>query len=269
MATLAPASARQLRDLDLFLRTTPSDTEEAPWMVMGDLQVRDIDLLKPILRLHIEQQQLPWYLASYLKISMRRPDSDELLEAAPDLMVAEGADRLRNSWNIAAEGKAPEFVLEVASGRSWKRDTEDKPDIYWAMGVSEFAIFAPERRRGPQLFGYYRDASGQFMAWRPDGQGVLWSRTLSLGLCVERRLWLRAVDSAGTRLPAPHEALAVERVARQEAERRASDEGLSRQAEAAARHTEEAARAVAEAEVARLREELRQLRAERDKAEGR
>jgi Uma2 family endonuclease len=262
MAILAPASAPHLSKLELFLRTTPSDTEEAPWMVMGDLQVRDIDLLKPILRLHIEQQQLPWYLASYLKISMRRPESDELLDVAPDLLVAEAADQLRTSWNIAAEGKPPEFVLEVASGRSWTRDTKEKPDIYGAMSVTEFAICAPERRRGPQLFGYHRNASGQFVDWRPDNRGVLWSRTLSLGLYVEQRLWLRAVDQEGRRLPAPHESLAVEQAARREAERRAAEEVVSRQAEAQAR-------ANAEAEVARLQEELRQLRADLGKMEER
>jgi len=227
------AALAELSDLELFLLTTPSDTEEAPWMVMADLQVRDIDLLKPILRLYIEQHHLPWYLASYLKIAMRRPDSDELLEAAPDLLVAEGPDRLRTSWSIAAEGGAPLFVLEVASKQSLQRDRKDKPKIYGAMGVGEYALFAPESKRGPQLSGYRRDAAGRFVAWRTDRQGVLWSTVLGgLGFVVEERLWLRVLDAKGRRLPTPSE-LAT---------------------------GETAARAAAETEVARLREELRRLR---------
>lgn len=248
------AALTELSDDALFLLTTPSDTEEAPWMVMADLQVRDIDLLKPILRRYIEQQHLPWYIASYLKIAMPRPESDELLEAAPDLLIAEAPDRLRTSWNIAAEGKAPLFVLEVASTKSLRRDRKDKPRIYGAMGVEEYALFAPERKRGPQLSGYRRDAAGRFVAWRPDRRGVLWSKALGgLGLFVEERLWLRAVDADGRRLPTPDEiataevaARVAEATARRSAERRAAEEA--------------AARAEAEAEVARLREELRRLR---------
>jgi len=246
----------QLSELELFLLTTPNDTEEAPWMVMADVQVRDVDLLKSILRLHIEQRQLPWYLASYLKITMRRPVTGEPLEAAPDLLVTEGEERLRTSWNIAAEGKPPLFVLEVASTKSWGRDTRGKPQIYAAMGVAEYAIFAPERKRGPQLFGYRRDAAGQFVDWRADRQGVLRSRALGgLGFYVEERLWLRALDAEGRRLRTSHEQLAeeaaardAEAAARRDAERRAA--------------AETAARAQVEAEVARLREELRQLRAD-------
>lgn len=46
-------------DLEWCLLTTPNDTEDAPWMVMGDLQVRDADLLSAILRLHADRHGLP------------------------------------------------------------------------------------------------------------------------------------------------------------------------------------------------------------------
>jgi hypothetical protein len=115
------------------------------------------------------------------------------------------------------------------------------------VGVEEYALFALGRKRGPQLSGYRRDAAGRFVAWRPDRRGVLWSKALGgLGLFVEERLWLRAVDADGRRLPTPDEIATAEATARQAAERRAAEEA--------------AARAEAEAEVARLREELRRLR---------
>jgi len=209
-------------------------------MVMADLQVRDVELLRSILLLHVERERLPWYLASYLKISVPRPAVTRLLDAAPDLLMVEAEDRLRTSWNIREEGKPPQFVLEVATGSSWGRDTEDKPLIYGSMGVGEYAIFAPERRDGPVLFGYRRGASGTFDAWTPDERGVLWSRELAgLGLYVEERLWLRVQDADGRRLPTPRE-LAAE--------------------EAAARATDSVRLQLAEAEVVRLREEIRRLR---------
>jgi hypothetical protein len=267
----------QLSELELFLLTVENDEEDAPWMVMADLQVRGVDLLKPILLLHAEQHHLPWYIASYLLITTPRPMGDRTLDAAPDLLVAEAEDSLRTSWSVPAEGKAPEFVLEVSSGKSWGRDWGEKPRIYGSMGVTEYVLFAPERADGPKLLGWRRDECGQLVRWQVDERGVLWSRALGgLGLYVEHRLWLRAIDATGRRLPTPGEvAIAERRRADGAAEARLAAEAAAgtadearltaerRVAEEAARAAAEAARAqVAEDEVARLREELRRLRGE-------
>jgi Uma2 family endonuclease len=265
MAVVAPLSV-----LEQFLQTVENDTEESPWMVMGDLQVRGVDLLKPILLLHAEQQQLPWYVASYLLITMPRPQGEQTLEAAPDLLVATAKDWLRPSWSVSAEGKAPEFVLEVSSGKSWLRDSDEKPGIYDGMGVQEYVLFAPERTDGPKLVGWRRGASGAFLAWAVDRTGVLWSRALGgLGLYVEGGLWLRAVDATGRRLPTPSEwartqwlRAQTEATARAAAEHHVAEEAARAEAEAA-RAAAEATRArAAEDEVARLREELRRVRGE-------
>lgn len=269
-------------------------------MVMAELQVSDVDVLKAILALHIDRQRLPWRLFSYLKITMRRPYSEEDLDAAPDLMLAATEDhRRRTSWNLRVERKPPEFALEVSSDKSWGRDTKDKPRIYRAMGVREYAVFAPERTDGPKLFGHRRDATGAWVNWRTDERGVLWSRALGgFGLYIEGGIWLRAVDEHGNRLPTPRE-WAEEEAARREAEwQRARAEaaraeaGALRAAQEAARAEAEMARAEAEAaradaettraaeerkrreaaeadalaradELAHLREELRRLRTER------
>jgi len=109
-----------------------------------------------------------------------------------------------------------------------------KPSIYDELGVREYAIFAPERKDGgPALYGYRRDERRRWVDWLADEQGALWSRELGgLGLYVEDRLWLRAVDAQGQRLPTPEEALTLE----------------------------SARRASLEAEVAGLQEELRRWR---------
>jgi len=286
MAVTAPLSA-----LEAFLQTAPNDEEESPWMVMGDLQVRGVDLLKPILIAYAQARELPWYIASYLLVTGPRPLGEQTLEAAPDLLVATAPDWLRPSWSVPAEGKAPEFVLEVSSGKSWLRDSGDKPRIYDGMGVQEYVLFAPERTDGPKLLGWRRDAAGKFVVWEVDEAGVLWSRALGgLGLYVEGGRWLRAVDVTGRRLPTPNEIAIVERhradaamaradiaaahaaeeaaradaeaTAHAEAEQRAAAEAAARQA--AERQTaEEAARAkAAEEELGRLRDELRRLREE-------
>jgi Uma2 family endonuclease len=279
MAVGTPLSA-----LERFLQTVPNDEEDSPWMVMGDLQVRGVDLLKPILIQYARERQLPWYIASYLLITRPRPRGEQTLEAAPDLMVAVAPDWLRPSWSVPAEGKAPEFVVEVSSEKSWRRDSEEKPLIYDGMGVQEYVLFAPERTDGPKLRGWRREAGGKFVPWGIDDHGLLWSRALGgLGLYVEHGRWLRAVDATGRRLSTPSEVGIAERRradaerARADAERARADAERARAEaaaearaaaerraaeEAAARAEEAAARAIAEAEAERLRGELRRLRGE-------
>jgi Uma2 family endonuclease len=250
----AMAVLSQLSNLELFLLTTPDDTEEAPWMVMAGLQTREVDVLLDILRLHVQRLGLLWYLESYLLVTMPRPGSRRLLGAAPDLVMALSHDQPRSSWDIVTEGQPPRWVLEVSSSASWERDSEEKPRIYQAMGVAEYVVFAPERHDGgPRLFGYRRDVGGQYQAWDVDAQGVLWSQQLELGLYVEGELWLRARDRHGNRLPTPTEWARAEAAAR-------TDEAAARSEERARREAAEAAKDAAEADNARLREELRKLR---------
>jgi hypothetical protein len=67
------AVATERSALAQFLQTVANDEEDSPWMVMGDLQVRGVDLLKPVLLRYAEQRRLPWYIASYLPITTPRP----------------------------------------------------------------------------------------------------------------------------------------------------------------------------------------------------
>lgn len=232
--------------LDRLLLTTPDDTEDAPWMVMADLQVLAAELLRSILRLHVQRQGLDWYLASYLKVTMRRPDGRPL-DVAPDLLMADGADRLRTSWNVAPEGRPPQFVLEISSSESWRRDTKEKPGIYDAMGVREFLIFAPQRRGGPLLFGYRRDADDAFVQIASDADGLLASQELGgLRLYVDSGRWLRVLDQEGRRLLSEGEEAHAERAAHTEAEQRAATSVAARADAERRAQVDAAARAQAE-----------------------
>lgn len=225
-----------VQDRDYLLLTTPDDTEDAPWMVMGDPQWHAVDQIMSILNLHGRRQRLPWYTASYMKITMRRPDGRPL-DAAPDAFKVDADRRWRQSYDIDAEGEPPEFVLEVVSPWSYQRDLEEKPTIYDAMGVRELAIFfSRRRRRDPELMGLRRDRLGQLAPWEPDERGVLWCETLGgLGIPVVDGRWLRLVDDGGQLLPSADE-----------------------DADALTAEQDQLRAAVAEAE--RLREELRRLK---------
>ena len=172
---------------------------------------------------------------------------------APDVYVVFGAsgNHRRHSWIVWREGKAPDFVLEVASPRTWRRDAGDKRDTYAAMGVTEYWRFDP---RGeffvPELVGE-RLVEGEYrpLPLHTDEDGTLRGHSALLGLdiCVRPGLELRLYDpAAGQWLLAPEESYAAYQTAE-----------AARQTAETARQSAEVALRDAEEENQRLREQLR------------
>ena len=75
---------------------------------------------------------------------------------APDVFVIFGVPkRQRFSYVVWDEGKPPDFVLEILSGSTWRRDTVDKKAIYEAMSVDEYWLLDPVGPfLTPPLIGY-------------------------------------------------------------------------------------------------------------------
>lgn len=76
----------------------------------------------------------------------------------PDLMVAFDADparyRAQNGYVISEQGKPPDFVLEVASRSTGRRDTVDKRISYAELGILEYWRFDETGRyHGARLAG--------------------------------------------------------------------------------------------------------------------
>ena len=160
---------------------------------------------------------------------------------APDVLVAFGVgERLRDSYVMWQEGKAPDFVLEIVSGSTWRRDRDEKPARYAALGVGEYFLYDPEGGRlEPRLQGYvleagaYRRLPGERL-----GNGAWRVRSPVLGLCA----WLRG-PRGELRWQDPH-----------------TGQDLEGYAEVQARAAEEAAaRKTAETEIVELRAQLRRL----------
>ena len=80
----------------------------------------------------------------------------------PDLFVAFDADPAgylaRNGYVISEQGKPPDFVLEIASPSTGRRDTVDKRISYAALGIQEYWRF---------------DATGQFHGTRLAGDRLV------------------------------------------------------------------------------------------------
>ena len=198
---------------------------------------------------------------------LRREASNDAERLAPDCVVAFGVNPdaivARNGYVISEVGKPPDFVLEVASRSTGRRDYTVKRAGYAGYGVGEYWRF-------DHTGGQYHDAAlagdrlvdGEYEPLRiheePDGLKWGHSPVLGLDLCWAKGQ-LRVYDPvAGVYLPTAPELQAQ----RDAAETRAAGaEARAAVAEDRAA-AERAARRSAEAEVQRLRERLRRLQLE-------
>ena len=152
---------------------------------------------------------------------------------APDVLVSFGVPkRDRSSYVVADEGKPPDFVLEVASTSTWRRDYGEKRKTYEALGVREYFVYdarpeAAERLAGFRLRGgVYKEIAGSPI--HPDGPPGLHSEVLGLWAHLDERRGLRWYDPVtGEDLRTLTEAERrgdAEAEARQQAERRGDAE---------------------------------------------
>src|SRR5258708_27973962 len=126
---------------DLFMLLLPDDTEDAPWMVMGDLQFWSAAQFAASLRSYAHQRGLPWYVASMLPIQYLWPDAPAKKTLAPDVFVAFVTERVRSSYDVEAEGQCPPFVLEVVSPSSEAPDALAKRKVYKLLAAQAYAMF--------------------------------------------------------------------------------------------------------------------------------
>ena len=108
---------------------------------------------------------------------------------APDVFVVLGAAKhKRMTYKLWEEPKAPDFVMEVASPKTWRRDVESKRKLYAELGVREYWQFDP---RGdllsPPLQGLclHEGVYRPLPARRMDGTQMLPSEVLGLDLRVD------------------------------------------------------------------------------------
>ena len=121
---------------------------------------------------------------------------------APDVLVALGlGTHKRSSYFVWEEGKPPDWVLEVASPSTQKKDLDDKRRKYAEMGVPEYWMFDAKgdvyppgtpRLQGLKLVdGEYRPLKSRLV----DGRRMIRSEVLGLDVRVEDEL-LRFRDVA-------------------------------------------------------------------------
>ena len=185
------------------------------------------------------------------------------VSVAPDVFVVFGVEaRVRKHYLVWEEGKAPDFVLEVASKCTWREDLGRKRDLYARLGVKEYWQYDPTGEYFSPVLQGLRLAGGayvrQLAVAAPDGALTLTSETLGLELHAQGGE-MRFRDPATGQALLSHGELAAalhdESAARREAESRAdvADVRARRQAETNALRA-------AEARIAELEELLGKAR---------
>ena len=109
------------------------------------------------------------------------------VSVAPDVFVVFGVeDRKRRHYLVWEEGKAPDFVLEVASKSTWREDLGPKRDLYARLGVKEYWMYDPTGEYFTPVLQGLRLAGGayvrQLAVKSPNGALTLTSETLGTGV---------------------------------------------------------------------------------------
>ena len=164
------------------------------------------------------------YVAGNMLVYYRVNDVSARL--APDVFVVFGVDdHLRRSYFVWREGKAPDFVMEIASESIVNNDTGEKRNRYAELGVTEYWRFDPtgECLEPPLQCDLLEDGRYRPVELIPDPEGAIRGHSQLLGLDIyvtpgEGRLrlydpvkesWLRNLPEAEAALQAAEDAHTV------------------------------------------------------------
>ena len=91
------------------------------------------------------------------------------LRVSPDVFLAFGVPKLplRDTYLLWIEGKAPDFVVEVTSRSTRRRDEGFKRDLYESLGVGEYWQFDPTGDYLDPILKGRRLAGGKYQAIEP------------------------------------------------------------------------------------------------------
>ncbi|MDE0316012.1 MAG: Uma2 family endonuclease [Candidatus Poribacteria bacterium] len=231
-------------------------------MADTDLHIQWIIWLRQVLEGHFAQSPEVYISGNIMMYDIEGPLRTAV---SPDILVSFGIGRKdRRTYKVWEEGKAPDFVMEFSSKRTYQNDLEGKVAHYAAMGIPEYFLYDVDRRYLPTPLMGYRLVEDAYIEVSPDVDGGLRSEVLNLNFhLLDDGLGVYA-PGAGEWLQTPAEAAtarAEQAETRAEAATARAEQAETRaeQAETRVQHEAEA-RQNAESEVLRLQEELARLK---------
>ena len=267
--------AARMRDLPALdsraalLALTDRDLPSTDGLAPPDLMFQDeaISYTLLVLRAALRRRHPEVYVSGYTLVydtgGTDESGRSSPVWVVPDVLVAFGVgSRNRQSYVLWQEGKPPDFVLEVASVSTWRRDRDEKRSLYESLGVREYLLYDPMGGLlEPRLQGHVlRGGAYRAMELERLVNGERGLRSEVLGLWAYLRGPGRALrwhDPASGKDLEDHEEVLAARHAAETARRAAETRARE---EKAARRAAQARALAAEEEAAELRAQLRRLR---------
>ena len=176
------------------------------------------------------------YISGDILIYYREGDPQKSI--SPDVLVCFGLDpKLRRTYKIWEEGKAPDFVMEFSSASTYAKDLDAKMEVYASLEIQDYFLYDAEGLYLPSPLMGFTLVNGIYEPISPDDDGGICSSVLGLDFCLE---------GADIRIYDPIANAWVQTLAERETTRA---------------ETAEARAETAEAEIAQLHEELERLKA--------
>lgn len=224
-------------------------------MAASDLHYRLLMWTRQALEAHFVQNP-DVYISGDIMMYYKEGEPREHL--APDVLVCFGINtKMRRTYKVWEEGKAPDFVMEFSSESTYDKDLTEKMDVYASLEIQDYFLYDPEGLYLPTPLMGYTLVDGVYVAISPGEQGGFRSSVLDLDFHIRDEEIAIYDPIADNWLQTPADRTEI-------AEARAEQESIARE-NAEALMEQEATRAdTAEAENALLREEIERLKAGRE-----
>ena len=242
----------------------PDEVEypERQWIAQSIAHGEAVMQAAAALRQHFDDRQQV-LVAMELAVYYQRGNDKVWLQ--PDVQVVFGVNsENRSSFRVWEEGKAPDFVLEVASPSTAENDAEHKAQEYARIGVREYWRLDPQGGLMVRALEGYEARGGRYDPVQPvlhsEGGQHLRSRVLGLELRSQRQAGATVVvfrdPDTGEEFDG---ALSAAEQRRRAAEDRASLEAKRANAEAQGRRAAEGRASAAEDRASAAEERVRAL----------
>ncbi len=147
-------------------------------MADTDLHIQWIIWLRQVLEGHFAQRPEVYISGNIMMYDIEGPLRTAVF---PDILVSFGiGQKERRTYKVWEEGKAPDFVMEFSSKRTYRNDLEGKVAHYAAMGIPEYFLYDVDRRYLPTPLMGFRLVEDAYIEVSPDVDDGLRSEVLNL-----------------------------------------------------------------------------------------
>lgn len=166
------------------------DTDGEP-MAASDLHLEILIWLLQTLKAHFAQTPDVYVSGDILTYYV---EGNPRAVVAPDVLVTFGiGQKLRHTYKVWEEGKAPDFVMEFSSKTTYQNDLTDKMETYAGLNIPNYLLYDAEALYLPSPLMGFQLVEGAYVPIPPGAEGEIHSDILGLDFHMQDRR-LRVYD---------------------------------------------------------------------------